>query len=206
MIKVKNLTTGEVSEVWYVRTVENQIVGNSRKPRKDFAEKFGMFVEQTGTTEDGFPVYTICEGYELTKQRTRKGAQPKEQEQEQPQPEQDTTPQPEQEQPAEVVVTEQETQEQPKPVVTTPIEAPSTNGLDTALSAVFAPIFANVAKQIEANIRAEVQVEIDALKAQARTHTTRIELTANGEKHEVEGIFCKDFEDLCEDVNAGYDP
>ena len=48
--------------------------------------------------------------------------------------------------------------------------------------------------------------EIDALKKAAKTHVQRIELTANGEKHEVEGVFCEEFEDLCEDVNLGYYP
>lgn len=82
-----------------------------------------------------------------------------------------------------------------------------TSGLHGALEAAFTPVFAGVAAQIEANVRSKVQAEIDALKAQAKTHVTRIELAMpTGEKHDVEGVFCDEFEDMVEDVNNGWSP
>lgn len=82
-----------------------------------------------------------------------------------------------------------------------------TGGLNDALSAAFMPIFSNVAAQIEANVRAKVQAEIDALKKQAATHVQTVRLIKNeGETHEVDGVFCEDFEDIVEDVNEGYFP
>lgn len=84
---------------------------------------------------------------------------------------------------------------------------PQTDGLQDALSLAFAPVFAKVAKEIEENVRAKVQGEIDALKAQAKTHVQRIELvTPDGAAHEVEGLFCDEFEDMCADVNNGWSP
>lgn len=93
------------------------------------------------------------------------------------------------------------------PTPAQPTAQPETAGLNDALTTAFAPIFANVAKQIEANIRANVQGEIDALKAQVKTQVTRMEvITPNGEKHEVDGVFCEEFEDMVNDVNAGWFP
>ena len=92
---------------------------------------------------------------------------------------------------------------QPQPTAA----AVSTNGLNDALSAAFMPVFANVAANIEANIRASVQAEIDELKKQASTHVTTIKVVKNeSETHEVEGVFCNDFEDIVEDVNDGFMP
>ena len=85
--------------------------------------------------------------------------------------------------------------------------AVSTNGLNDALAAAFMPVFANVAANIEANIRASVQGEIDALKKQAATHVQTIKVVkSENEVHEVEGVFCNDFEDIVEDVNEGFMP
>lgn len=77
MIKVKNIQNGEINEVWYVSMKDGQIIGGSKKPREDFFAKFGQFVSLTGNTEDGFPIYTVNDGFELTAQRTRKPKQPK---------------------------------------------------------------------------------------------------------------------------------
>ena len=217
MIKVKNQTTGQVSEVWYVDVKNGVIVANSKKPRAKFYERNGEFIVSANIyTEEGFPVFVVRNGYELTNEKASR--RPKEAE---PVPAEDapvedvpeTTP----EAPVEMeeIVDEADVTEVPvEAPVETPkapaqaaVEAPKTDGLNDALSAAFAPIFANVAKTIEANIRAEVQVELDALKAQAKSQATRIELVKpDGETHEVEGLFCEEFEDMCNDVNNGWSP
>ena len=79
-----------------------------------------------------------------------------------------------------------------------------TNGVTDALSMAFMPVFQNVAAQIEANIRNSVQAEIDALKAQARTQCTKIEVTMpQGNVNAVQGLFCSDFEHLVKIVASG---
>ena len=211
MIKVKNLTTGEVIVVHNIKC--NRVTGiiqvekQGQEPKERFYMKHSFLLKSN--IVNGFRTFLLADGYELVKTGAT-GTQPQPQpatEQEQPttetQPQEQETPEAEVE-----VVTEQEQEtEQPQPrKKAKEVDAPKTDGLNDALTSAFAPIFAGVAKQIEANIRAEVSAEIDALKKAAKTHVQRIELTANGEKHEVEGVFCEEFEDLCEDVNLGYYP
>lgn len=218
MIKVKNQTTGQVSEVWYVDVKNGVIVANSKKPRAKFYERNGEYLESANYFDaDGFPVFVVKSGYELTNEKAPR--QPK-----------DETPV---EAPVEAVPETTEAPVEMEAVIEAeaveevpaeaPVEAPKprrekkaepkveaqpqTDGLQDALSLAFAPVFANVKKQIENDIRAEVKAEIDALKAQAKTHVQRIELvTPDGAAHEVEGLFCDEFEDMCADVNNGWSP
>ena len=183
MIKVKNLTTGEVIVVHNIKcnrlTGVIQVEKQGQEPKERFYVKHNFLMKSE--VVEGFRTFLLADGYEIVKTGAT-GTQP--------QPKQPTT-----------------EQEQPQPrKEAKEIDAPKTDGLNDALTTAFAPIFAGVAKQIEANIRAEVGAEIDALKKAAKTHVQRIELTVNGEKHEVEGVFCEEFEDLCEDVNLGYYP
>lgn len=78
-----------------------------------------------------------------------------------------------------------------------------TNGVTDALSLAFMPVFQNVAAQIEKNIRSSVQSEIDALKAQARTQVTRLEVTSPQGVNAINGTFCENFEQLVQIVAAG---
>ena len=201
-IKVKNLSTGEVHVITGIRVVNGQIVPKKENLGERFVKSHAA--ELTACyDEQGKQSFVVNDGYELTKTHE---AQPRPR-REKPAQENTTEAQPTQENPVEVEEAQPAQEAQPTPAPQPTIEAPKTEGLNDALSAVFAPIFANVAKQIEANIRAEVKSEIDALKARARTHVTRIELvTEGGERHEVEGVFCEDFEDIVNDVNAGYYP
>lgn len=147
--------------------------------------------------EDGTYLKT-AEGWEVIKKKKTNGERKPKTEKPQPQPQ----PQPKEE-PKEKPAHEAENvptcEEQPAVI--------QTGGLNDALSAAFMPIFSNVAAQIEANVRAKVQAEIDALKKQAATHVQTVRLIKNeGETHEVDGVFCEDFEDIVEDVNEGYFP
>lgn len=122
--------------------------------------------------------------------------------------------------PAPAPVEEVETVEEvvdtvPSTPAPSPIDEPSvpssptvqTSGLNDALAIAFAPVFSQVAANIEKNVRASVQREIDELKKQAATHVQTIRVIKNeGEAHEVDGIFCEDFEDILEDVNEGFMP
>ena len=49
--------------------------------------------------------------------------------------------------------------------------------------------------------------DIDELKAQAKNHVTRLEVSVDkGKPNEVEGVFCADFEDIVKDVAEGFYP
>lgn len=210
-INVKNIQTSEIIKVASLRVLNGKIAAyyDFPEPSQKWLAKFPFCVKSDETITDEkhsveCRVFTLAEGYELTKVKAEK-RQPKKE-------------QPEAEAPAEVELdapTEMEEVVEPEAVVEVPaepqpepkVEAPQAAGLNDALATAFMPIFSKVAAQIEANVRSKVQAEIDALKAQAKTHVQRIELVKpEGEKFEVEGLFCNEFEDICEDVNNGWYP
>lgn len=115
---------------------------------------------------------------------------------------------PKQAEPKPTQISEPQAEPQPcsRPTTPTPAQQPQlqANGVTDALGAALMPVFANVAAQIEANIRKSVQVEIDALKAQARTQCTKIEVTMpQGNVNSVQGLFCANFEQLVKIVASG---
>lgn len=229
MIKVRNLTTGEVINISQTGRDKStgRIVTNGT-PTAKFLAKYPLTATDEKTAE-GDTFMELKEGFELlTGKRVRL---PKETEADVPATETTETtektdaPEEPAEEPVEAPVEIEEVVDEAD-VAEVPAEVPAekprrrerkaepkvepqpqTDGLQDALSAAFAPVFAKVAKDIETNIRAEVQAEIDALKAQAKTHVQRIELVKpDGERNEVEGLFCDEFEDMCEDVNNGWSP
>lgn len=207
-ISVRNISTGEVKNVYNVHVKNGVIVYDDKEIKARFRNAHAEYFTVTEPNEDGFPVLVLKEGYELIPaKRERK---PRERKPEVPETETPETETKEDETPVEmeVEIPAEEIEEIPVEAPAQPtVEAPKTDGLNDALTTAFAPIFAGVAKQIEANIRAEVKGEIDALKAQAKAQATRIELVKpSGEKFEVEGLFCDEFEDMCRDVNDGWSP
>lgn len=199
MITVKNIQTSELTKVWNTKLNKQTgtIVFEGDKVGNRYLNKYGHMLQPTGEMVDGCAVLSLCEGYELDttrKPRTRRA--PK------------TTPKTEPE-PVPVETIEEDVKEGEDNVPTptpTPTPQPEVGGLNDALTAAFAPIFANVAKGIEASVRANVQAEIDALKAQVKTQATRLEIVKDGETREIKGLFCDEFEDMVEDVNAGWSP
>lgn len=199
-ISVKNIATGNVLNVSGIKVVNGVIVPKKENLGERFIKAHAAELSVV-YDENGAQTFVVNDGYELVKGKSSK-RQP------QPQPTETHDEEPEE---VEEVVTETDTTETTEETTAQPaqpvVEAPKTDGLNDALTAAFAPIFANVAAQIESNVRAKVQGEIDALKAQARTQTTRIELVKKGgERHEVEGVFCEQFELLCRMVNDGWKP
>lgn len=210
-INVKNIQTSEVVKVSSLRVLNGKIAAyyDFPEPSQKWLAKFPFCLKADETITDEkhsveCRVFTLADGYELVKVKAEKA------EKRQPKKEQ-----PEAEAPAaEPVVMEEVVEPEaveevpaPAPEPAKPAARPDTDGLTDALGAAFMPIFKNVAAEIEANVRSKVQAEIDALKAQAKTHVQRIELVKpEGEKFEVEGLFCNEFEDICEDVNNGWYP
>lgn len=208
-INVKNIQTSEVVKVSSLRVLNGKIAAyyDFPEPSQKWLAKFPFCVKADETITDEkhsveCRVFTLADGYELVKVKAEKA------EKRQPKKEEPAAEAPA----AEPVVMEEvvEAVEEipaPAPEPAKPAARPDTDGLTDALGAAFMPIFKNVAAEIEANVRSKVQAEIDALKAQAKTHVQRIELVKpEGEKFEVEGLFCNEFEDICEDVNNGWYP
>ncbi len=211
MIKIQNLTSGEIKKVSNTKVEGGLVKSNTGKPlgQKFIRSWHGILTETTD--ENGEQVFTLSADWEIIT-KSRKPRQPK------PAPvastetpasadteatEVETEPAEVEEEPCVENAHEDEgVQPQPQPAATV-----QTNGLNDALAAAFMPVFANVAANIESNIRASVQSEIDALKKQAATHVQTIKVVKEGgETHEVEGVFCEEFEDIVEDVNDGFMP
>ena len=117
MIKVKNLTTGEVIVVHNIKcnrlTGVIQVEKQGQEPKERFYVKHSFLLKSK--VVEGFRTFTLADGYEIVKTgATGTQPQPKQPTTEQEQPE--TQPQEQETTEAEVeVVTEQPEQEQPQP-------------------------------------------------------------------------------------------
>ena len=78
MIKVQNISTGEVVNVLNVVVENNQIISEARRPNKGtrFYNSYPM-VLPAGQAEDGRDLHVLAEGWELASKGTRKPRQPK---------------------------------------------------------------------------------------------------------------------------------
>lgn len=214
---INNETKQEVS-IFDLFINENGNAQAVEKRGQRFINKYAHVLREIGAAEDGSNIFECVDGWSIKEGTRKRGTKPAE-----PKPEKPVEVAPETtEAPVEmeavveaedvVEVPAEAPVEEPKPRREKKAEPkaeaqPQTDGLQDALSLAFAPVFAKVAKDIEENVRAKVQAEIDALKAQAKTHVQRIELvTKDGERHEVEGLFCDEFEDMVQDVNDGWSP
>ena len=204
MINVINVNTNEVIKVDLVCNYNGILAARKANPEPGykFYSTYPFIVRTDDTIEvEGAKqpcrVVTLCAGFEL-----KTGRAPRKRRDTQPEVIEEDIPQPQPE-PEDVIEDAEVIEDAPQPQ---PTPQPEVSGLNDALTAAFTPIFANVAKDIEASVRANVQAEIDALKAQAKIQATRLEIVKDGEKREIEGLFCDEFEDMVEDVNAGWSP
>ena len=78
MIKVQNISTGEVINVLNVVVENNQIISEARRPNKGarFYNSYPMMLA-AGQAEDGRDLHTLAVGWELVTKGTRKPRQPK---------------------------------------------------------------------------------------------------------------------------------
>ena len=78
MIKVQNISTGEVVNVLNVVVENNQIISEARRPNKGtrFYNSYPI-VLPAGQAEDGRDLHVLAEGWELASKGTRKPRQPK---------------------------------------------------------------------------------------------------------------------------------
>ena len=219
-MKFLNVATNEVVNISGIKMQGELIVSGEaggRPEGKRFCAKWSHIITEQHD-ETGSQYFTVNEGWQIVRGkggRKERSSEPTPEPTSTPEsvPEAETIPEPEAIPEASVeeaepeVVDENEASGEPAPApASQPAPAVETGGLNDALTTAFAPIFANVARDIEQRVRANVQAEIDALKAQAKTHVTRLEITTPEGRHEVEGLFCDEFEDIVRDVKNGWSP
>ena len=206
MIKVKNLSTNEITTVYNVKAVEMNdvqiIVAEPQcpNPQGRFFRNYPCMVDggefmtlESKGQEVACKVLTIAEGFELC-EKGKRGRAPQ---QPQPEPEQPTpAPQPEK-------------NEEPQPT-------PDTTGIESELAAKYGnmgkDIF-NAAVRLANIIRPQASVNMDEvnkaiderIKSQETSNVVRIQIN-DKEPVKVEGIVCEDFEDMLFDVAHGYFP
>lgn len=206
MIKVKNLSSGEITTVYNVKTVEMNdvqiIVAEPQcpNPQGRFFRNYPCMVDgndfltlESKGQEIACKVLSIAEGYELC-EKGKRGRAPQQPQPEQPMP----TPQPEN--------NEEVKNEQP---------APDTTGIENELAAKYGnmgkDIF-NAAVRLANIIRPQASVNMDevnkAIDERIKTqeaNVTRIQINER-EPVKIEGVVCDDFEDIVRDVELGYYP
>lgn len=209
MIKVRNTQNGRTEIIRNVNIVNGIITAEPIRPKKTsrFYNSYPM-LRPLGRTDDGLDTMVLVGGWEvITKTRGAKDSTPAPQPAPSSSAEEATDTTPTDAIPATATDLQAEEVQPTAAPVTASAPTLNTGGVTDALAQAFMPVFANVAKNIETNIRASVQQDIDELKAQAKTHVTRLEVSVDkGKPNEVEGVFCADFEDIVKDVAEGFYP
>lgn len=162
---LKNIHTGEELSSTALKLKDGQIVGDYEFKTR-FYNKYGKAVEKTGNAEDGKPIFSLHDGWEIAK--ASKARKPKASKPSKPiaEPEPTATePEPIAE-PTQVVEPEPQTEPTTEPAQPTiePTQTEptfNTGSLQDGLTAAFMPVFSGVAKQIEANVMAKVQPILD---------------------------------------------
>lgn len=181
MIKVKNLTTGEVTIVHNIKcnrvTGVIQVEKQGQEPKERFYVKHSFLLKDE--VVDGFRTFTLADGYEIVNGAAT-GTQPQEQE----------TPEAEVE-----VVT-------PQPAAPA-ASVPDADALTSAFTAL-TPLFAGVQKNVTDAVMMTLQPIIDSLKKQAATQVQHIQITnSDGQTHQLDEVVCEDFEEILTYVSKG---
>lgn len=207
MINVLNKATGEIIKVDLICKYENDVLAARKfnpEPGTKFYSTYPFIIKTDDTIEvDGASkpcrVVTLADGYEVKTGRTKR---------EKPVPVEPVPTEPVE--PAEKPVAYEPVEATESPVEPTPTPTPApAPTLDAATQAFAAltPLFSGVQTNVEAAVMAKLEPVINQLKQQAKTQTKRLEIiTSSGERSEVDGVFCDDFEDILQDVADGFYP
>ena len=219
MITVKNLTTGETSQVRDVNIKNGAITATWQRPEPGtrFYSKNVSVVKTEHTWRDeehgvDCRVLELADGWVLVKnskkQKPTTDAAPAPQapveqptvahEDEQPEAEADVI---------EEQAVEEITDEQPAPAIeqpqAQPAGVPNTDALTSAFTAL-TPLFAGVQKNVTDAVMLTLQPIIEQLKKQAATQIQHIQITNSaGETHQIDEVVCSDFEEMLTYLSEG---